>query len=113
MKKVLFEGDTLLRIRTFPEAAKQRAAYEIERVQLDKEPENEEPFSVVGQGVREIRIQINGHYRVMYNVQIDNNVHILHTYEKTSQKTRLTDIDLARSNLKKLMERLNQNETAI
>ena len=104
MKKVVFEGDTLQRIRTFPEAAKQRAAYEIERIQRDKEPENWEPFSSVGQGVREISIHVNGHFRVMYNAHIDNRVHILHAYEKTSQKTRQTDIALAKHSFESILE---------
>lgn len=33
MKSVVFEGGTLQRIRSFPDAAKQRAGYEIDRVQ--------------------------------------------------------------------------------
>jgi len=104
MRKIVFEGDTLQRIRSFPEAAKQRAAYEIERIQRDKEPENWESFATVGQGVREIRIQVNGHFRVMYNAHIDNKVHILHAYEKTSQKTRQTDIAQAKHSLKSILE---------
>jgi phage-related protein len=109
MKTVVFEGDTLLRIRSFPEAARQRVGYEIQRVQQDKDPENWESFSMVGPDVREISIQVNGHYRVLYSAKIDNKLRILHAYEKTSQKTRQADIELAKSSLKKLMERLSQH----
>lgn len=104
MKKVIFEGDALLRIRSFPEAAKQRAGYEINRVQQDKEPENCKPFSTIGQGVREICIHVNGHYRVLYVETSDHKVHVLHVFEKKTQKTRQADIDLARSGLKNLSE---------
>lgn len=75
------------RIHSFPEAAKQRAGYEIDRVQRDKEPENWKPFSTIGQGVRKIRIQVNGQYRILYIEKSDNKVHILHAFEKKSQKT--------------------------
>lgn len=105
MRNVVFEGDTLLRIRSFPEAAKQRAGYEIDRVQRDKEPDSWKPFSTVGQGVREIRIQINGQYRVLYIAKFDNKVHILHAFEKKSQKTKQADIDLAKHRLKNLVGR--------
>jgi len=104
MKKIVFEGDTLMRLRSFPEAAKQRAAYEIDRVLSDKEPESWESFPNVGQGVRGIRIQVNGHYRVLYIDKVDNRVHVLHAYEKKSQKTRQTDIDLAKPRLKSVLE---------
>lgn len=113
MKKVAFEGDTLLRIRSFPEAAKQRAGYEIDRVLRNKEPENWKPFSTIGQGVREICIHVNGHYRVLYIEKFDNKVHILHAFEKKTQKTRQADIELARSGLKKLIGRKNHHDSGI
>lgn len=104
MKNIVFEGDTLERIRSFPEPAKQRAAYEIDRVLHSKEPDNWEAFPSVGQGVRGIKIQIGGHFRVLYIEKMNNKVHILHAYEKKSQKTRQMDIDLAKPRLKKLLE---------
>ncbi len=103
MKNIVFEGDTLQRIRSFPEAPKQRAAYEIDRILHDKAPENWEPFSSVGKGVRGIRIQVNGQYRVLYIEKPDNKVYILHAYEKKSQKTRQIDIDLAKPRLESLL----------
>lgn len=104
MKTIVFEGDTLMRIRSFPEAAKQRAAYEIDRVLSNRDPENWEPFSNVGQGVKGIRVQVNGHFRVLYIDKVNNKVHILHAYEKKSQKTRQMDIDLAKPRLKSVLE---------
>ena len=58
MRTVVFEGDTLDVIRRLPDAARHRVVYEIDRVQRDKEPENWKPISAIGQGVREIRIQV-------------------------------------------------------
>lgn len=104
MKTIVFEGDTLMRIRSFPEAAKQRAGYEIDRVMSDQEPENWEHFNNVGQGVKGISVQANGHFRVLYIDNLENKVHILHAYEKKSQKTRQTDIDLAKPRLKSALE---------
>lgn len=64
MRKVIFEGDTLSVIRELPSIAKQRAGYEIDRVQQDKDPENGKPFPSIGKGVREIRIQVGRQFRV-------------------------------------------------
>lgn len=105
MRKVVFEGDALAVIRSLPSTAKQRAGYEIDRVQRGKEPENWKPFPSIGKGVREIRIQLGRQFRVIYFAKFGNCVHILHVFEKKSQKTRLSDIDLARERFSKVVKR--------
>ena len=60
MRKVVFEGNTPEIIRQLPDDARYRSGYEIDRVQRDKEPENWKPFPAIGQGAREIRIQVDG-----------------------------------------------------
>jgi len=105
MRKVIFEGDTLEVIRQLPDAARHRAGYEIDRVQRDKGPENWKPFNSIGQGVREIRIQIDGQYRVIYITKFGDRVHVLHVFRKKTQKTRKADIELAKSRLKEVLRR--------
>lgn len=70
MKIVVFEGNTLETLRQFPDNARLRAGYEIDRVQRGMEPENWKPFPSVGKGVREIRVQIGKQFRVMYIVNV-------------------------------------------
>lgn len=110
MRTVVFEGNTLTLIRQLPDNARLRAGYEIDRVQRDKLPENWKPFSSVGQGVREIRIQTGRQFRIMYCVKYKNKVHILHLFEKKTQKTRAADIEIAKTRLKEIIKRNKSNE---
>lgn len=105
MRKVVFEGGTLAFIRELPDDARHRVGYEIDRVQRDKEPENWKPFPAIGQGVREIRIQVGRQYRVIYIAKFDGRVHVLHMFEKKTQKTRQTDIEIAKRRLKDVIRR--------
>ncbi len=108
MRKVVFEADTLDRIREVPEAARQRAGYEIDRVQRDREPENWKPFPAIGQGVREIRIQVGRQFRIIYIAKFAGYVHVLHIFEKKSQKTRPSDIALAKTRFQQVVKRHQQ-----
>lgn len=52
----------------------------------------------VGAGVREIRIRLrSGAYRLLYVVESDTAVYVLHAFKKTTQKTARGDIDKARA----------------
>ncbi|MBI3041473.1 MAG: hypothetical protein HYY78_01430 [Betaproteobacteria bacterium] len=53
MKRVEWVGDSLERIRQFPDAAKHEAGYQLERVQAGKEPADWKPMPSVGLGVNE------------------------------------------------------------
>lgn len=95
MRTVAFEGDTLEVIRQLPEEVRQRTGYEIDRVQRDIEPENWKPFSAIGKGVREIRVEVGKQYRIMYIAKFENKIHVLHVFVKKTQKTRNSDIEIA------------------
>ena len=105
MRKVVFEGDTLALIRQFPTIVKQQAGYEIDRVQRNKDPGTWKPFSSIDKGVREIRIQEDGQFRIIYIAKFDDKVHVLHVFKKKSQKTRQLDIDIAKRRLKVVIKR--------
>ena len=60
----------------------------------------------IGQGVREIRIQDNGQYRVMYVAKYSDVIYVLHAFQKKTQKTNKKDIDTAKRELQKLRARL-------
>ena len=105
MRKVVFEGNTLEIIRQLHDDIRHRAGYEIDRVQRDKEPENWKPFPAIGQGVREIRIQLDGQYRIIYIAKYERKVHVLHVFRKKTQKTRKSDIEIAKHRLKEVIRR--------
>ncbi len=50
----------------------------------------------IGAGVREIRIHVQGEWRVLYITRFADAVYVLHAFQKKTQQTRREDIDLAR-----------------
>ncbi|MDN5870843.1 MAG: type II toxin-antitoxin system RelE/ParE family toxin [Nitrococcus sp.] len=77
------------------------------RVQYGRDPVEWKPMSTVGSGVREFRIRTgNGVFRVIYTTKIADVVHILHAFQKKSQKTDPRDMDLARQRFKALQRQL-------
>jgi len=56
----------------------------------------------IGSGVREIRIMHERHYRVIYVTRFEDAIHVLHAFEKKTQKTRKQDIDAAKQALRQL-----------
>jgi phage-related protein len=60
-------------------------------------------MSAVGRGVLEIRIRGHLEHRLFYIAKFAEAIYILHAFEKKSQRTRKTDLDLGRNRLKALM----------
>ncbi|MEW8200855.1 MAG: type II toxin-antitoxin system RelE/ParE family toxin [Candidatus Thiodiazotropha endolucinida] len=59
----------------------------------------------IGKGVKEIRVKgTTGAYRVIYIAKLEDAIHVLHAFQKKTQKTRKADIDLAKKRLKKLKD---------
>ena len=54
-KVLLWVGSSLRDMREFPEDARQRAGYQLYRLQLGDDPDDWKPMATVGGGVREIR----------------------------------------------------------
>lgn len=102
-KPVTFHGDSLDRIREFPDDARRDAGHELHQVQQGLEPSDWKPIPTVGPGVREIRIRdAVGAYRVIYIATFADAVHVLHAFQKKSQKTPQGDIELAAARLRQL-----------
>jgi len=101
MKKLVFLGDTLDRVRSFPEGARKEAGVQLHKVQQGLEPSDWKPMGTVGSGVREIRIREDGGaFRVLYVTQIADAVVVLHAFPKKTQKTAKQDLDLAGGRLR-------------
>ncbi|RTZ78910.1 MAG: type II toxin-antitoxin system RelE/ParE family toxin [Gammaproteobacteria bacterium] len=105
MKKIEFHGRTLDVIREFPETARREAGHQLDRVQRGFDPTDWKPMSSIGKGIREIRIQVEGQYRVIYVTKFEDAIHVLHAFQKKTQKTRKQDIDAARDALKQIQAR--------
>ena len=101
MKKIVFLGDSLGRLRDFPEDARSEAGYQLHEVQNGNDPGNWKPMKTIGSGVREIRIrEVSGAFRIIYVASLEEQVVVLHAFQKKTQQTPRKDIALAASRLR-------------
>lgn len=97
MKSVIWMGSSKEDLRAFPDEARCEVGYQLEHVQEGVEPDNWKPMPAVGPGVREIRVQeSSGAFRCIYLATRPEGLHVLHCFQKKTQKTSQQDLDLAR-----------------
>lgn len=96
MKPLRFVGSSLDDLRSFPAEARRQAGFELYAVQRGLEPSNWKAMKTVSSGVREIRIRVLGEWRVIYVAKFADAVYVLHAFQKKTQKTRRSDIEIAR-----------------
>ncbi len=104
MKEIRFCGRSLDVLRGFPSDVKREAGYQLDRVQRGLEPNDWKPMPSIGSGVREIRIMHQGQYRVIYVARFADAIHVLHAFQKKTQKTRKQDIDAAKHALRQVLK---------
>lgn len=95
MKPLDFRGSSLDDLRNFPEEARKAAGFELFAIQCGLEPTDWKPMPSIGRGVKEIRIHILGEWRVIYVAKFEDAVHVLHSFQKKSRKTKQHDIEIA------------------
>jgi phage-related protein len=95
-KPVEFRGSSLDDLRAFPVSARREAGHQIDQVQQGREPDDWKPMPRVGSGVQEIRIRdAAGAFRVIFVAKFAAAIYVLHCFQKKTQKTSKTDLDLA------------------
>jgi phage-related protein len=106
-KTIRFCGGALGDLRAFPDAARRDAGYQLDRVQNGLDPADWKPMTTVGAGVREIRIrEASGAFRVLYVAKFADAIYVLHCFQKKTQTTGKTDLDLATKRYRDLMREL-------
>ncbi len=109
LKAVMFHGDSLQRLRQFPQDARRQAGHELYQVQNGKDPTDWKPVPTISVGVREIRIRdATGAYRIIYIANLADAVHVLHAFQKKSQRTPQRDLELADARLRELKRGTNR-----
>ena len=99
-KPIQFLGDSLARLRGFPEGARRDAGYQLDLLQEGLRPTDFKPMPSIGKGVEEIRVRgEHGAYRVIYCARRKEAVYVLHAFQKKTRHTARLDIDLARNRL--------------
>ncbi len=103
-KPISFLGDSLDRVKEFPQRARREAGFQLDKVQRGLMPDDWKPMQSIGQGVNEIRVRDHaGAYRVVYIASFPEAVYVLHAFQKKRQATAKTDLDLARARLQALI----------
>jgi phage-related protein len=105
LKPLEWIGTSREAVRAFDEEARQRIGYQLYRVQGGLEPSDWKPMTVVGSGVREIRVHSGkNEFRAIYVATFEEGVYVLHALKKKSQKTPKTDLELATTRFKELVK---------
>jgi len=105
-KPVEFLGDSMDALRSFPQSARRDVGFQLDKVQHGKTPDDWKPMTVIGSGVKEIRIRdAAGIYRVIYLAKLEDAVYVLHCFQKKTQETSQQDIDIAKTRFKDLMRK--------
>jgi phage-related protein len=97
VKRLVWLGDSLQRLREFPAEVRRAAGYQLERVQAGGMPADWKPMPSVGLGVTELRLRVGGAWRVIYVAKFTEAVYVIHAFQKKTRKTAVADIALARA----------------
>jgi len=107
-KAVEFRGSSLDDLRAFPLSVRREAGHQLDQVQNGQEPDDWKPMNTVGQGVKEVRIRdAAGAFRIVYVAKLADAVYVLHCFQKKTEKTSKTDLDLATKRYRDLLKELS------
>lgn len=95
MKLLNFMGDSQAVLAGFPAEVRRQVGFELWQVQLGLMPTDFKPMPTVGAGAYEIRVKVQGQWRVIYVAKQADAVYVLHCFHKTTPKTAKPDIELA------------------
>jgi phage-related protein len=95
MKPLSFVGSSLDELRAFPAAVRHAIGVELMRVQFGGLPTNFKPLKEAGAGAYEIRVHLDGAWRVIYVARFEKAIYVLHAFQKKTQRTTRIDIELA------------------
>src|SRR3984885_6572991 len=94
----------------FPQGAQIEMARALTILAEGQMPDIAKPLTGLGSGVMELALKHRGDaFRVVYALQIDDDIWVVHAFQKKSKtgiKTPKQDIDLIRERLKRLREML-------
>ena len=103
-KPILFIGSSRDDLREFPAEVRKVLGDELLRVQNGLMPVDFKPLKDVGKGAYEIRVHLNGAWRVIYVAKFVDAIYVLHAFEKKTQKTSQKDMELAKRRYKLIGE---------
>jgi Phage-related protein len=103
-KPILFVGSSRDDLRAFPAEVRRALGEELLRVQNGLMPVDFKPMKDVGKGAYEIGVRLDGAWRVIYVAKFADAIYVLHAFEKKTQKTSQSDMELAKRRYKLIGE---------
>jgi phage-related protein len=76
-----------------PSSVRRELGVDLRRVQEGLMPRDWKSMTTVGAGVMEIRVQVDGAFRLMYVAKYAEAVYVLHVFQRKTRKT--SDLDIA------------------
>lgn len=102
LKPITWAGTSRKDLKAFPDKVRQIFGAELMAVQLGHEPDDWKPMNSIGQGVKEIRVQYEGQYRIIYIAKFSESIYVLHAFRKKTQRTSKQDIEIAKQRLRQI-----------
>ena len=104
LKPVIWLGDSLRELKTFPAVVQDEMGYAIYLAQCGQKHVSAKPLTGLGSGVLEVVSDHRGNtFRCVYTVRFADRVFVLHAFQKKSKRGMATpkpDIDLITQRLK-------------
>lgn len=98
-------------IRALPDDAREEVGYQLYLVQVGETPPGSKSMTPVGRGCREICVAENdGWFRVFYVANLGDVVYVLHVFQKKSNQTSKSDLDIGKQRYKQAVEQSKQSK---
>jgi phage-related protein len=108
IKPVVWLGDSLRALRTFPSAVQDEVGYALFLAQRGDKSVSAKPFKGLGAGVLEVVSDYRGDtFRAVYTVRLSDRVFVLHAFQKKSKRgiaTSNRDVNLIKRRFKLAVE---------
>jgi len=107
VNKIIWLGDSLKNLKSFPEKVKDEFGYNLHKVQTGLIPNNAKLMKGFKLSVMEITCNFDTNtYRTMYTTKIGNEIYVLHCFQKKSKK----GIETPKHEIDLIKQRLNDAE---
>ena len=86
-KQICWIGSSKENLSSFPHEAKRKAGFRLRAIQRGQKPTDFKPIPTIGKETEEFRIWTGDAYRVLYIASFEEAIHVLHSFQKKTQKT--------------------------
>jgi phage-related protein len=103
-KPIEWIGPTKKDLIDLPDDARRKAGFELRSIQQGDFASDFKPMFIVGKGVEEIRVRTDDAYRIFYVARFEEAVYVLHVFQKQTQKTARSDIEIGQQRYKQMIQ---------